>query len=122
MKRVVNHFHAFLYYEKNVQYSQGHCYQLKALAAKYSQLEGHSVERMYHQQRCFDGSLNKTILKPLLTAAVGHKTILKPHLAAAANTYTSEFPNVKFHVAALKRYQRKQSDIGDSNPVPASGL
>ena len=101
MKRVVNHFHAFLYYEKNVQYSQGHCYQLKALAAKYSQLERHSVERMYHQQRCFDGSLNKTILKPLLTAAVGHKTILKPSFAAAINTYTLNFPDVKFRIAWL---------------------
>ena len=35
-------------------------------------LEGHSVERMYLRQRCFDGSVNKTILKPRLAAAAGH--------------------------------------------------
>jgi len=29
---------------------------------------------------------------------------------AAANTYTSDFPDVKFSVAALIRYLRKQSD------------
>ena len=32
-----------------------------------------------------------------------NKTILKPRIAAAANTYTSDFPNVKFRVAALIR-------------------
>jgi len=34
-------------------------------------LEGHSVERMYLRQRCSDGSVNKTILKPCLAAAMG---------------------------------------------------
>ena len=49
-----------------------------------------------------------------LTGSV-NKTIVKPRLAAAANTYTSDFPDVKFRVAA--RYHS-----GESNPVPASGL
>ena len=40
-----------------------------------TKLEGHSVERMYLQQRCFDGSVNKTIVKPRVAAAVGRKTI-----------------------------------------------
>ena len=65
--------------------------------------------------RQLTGSVNKTIVKPLVAAAVGRKTILKPRVAAAANTYTSDFPDVKFSVAALKRYRRK-------HPVPASGL
>ena len=34
-------------------------------------LEGHSVERMYLRQRCSDGSVNKSIYKPRLTAAAG---------------------------------------------------
>jgi len=33
------------------------------------QLEGHSVERIYLQQRCSDGSVNKTIFKPRLAVA-----------------------------------------------------
>ena len=37
--------------------------------------EGHSVERMYLRQRCSDGSVNKTILKPRLTAAAGRQYI-----------------------------------------------
>ena len=37
-----------------------------------------------------------------LTASV-NETILKPRLAAVANTYTSYFPNVKFHIAVLVR-------------------
>jgi len=41
--------------------------------------------------------------------------MLKPRFAAAANTYTSDFPDVKFRIIALKR------NIGESNPVPASG-
>jgi len=44
-------------------------------------------------------SVNETIVKPHVAAAVGRKTILKPHLAAATNTYTSDFPDVKFRVA-----------------------
>ena len=46
-------------------------------------LEGHSVEHTYLRQRAFDGSVNKTILKP--------------QLAVAAR---QDFPDVKFHLAA----------------------
>ena len=56
---------------------------------KLPEVEGHSVERTYLRQRCFDGSMNKTIVKPCIAAAV--------------NTYTSDFPDVKFRVAALIR-------------------
>ena len=66
----------------------------------YCQLEGHTVERMYLRR---------------LTGSVS-KTIVKPRVAAAANTYTSDFPDVKFRVPALLY------DNGESNPVPASGL
>jgi len=52
------------------------------------------------------------MLKPRLAATVGRKTNLKPRLAAAAITYTSDFPDVKFHVAALKRYRRKRFGSG----------
>ena len=57
-----------------------------------TKLEGHSdlagsVERMYLRRRCFDGSLNNTIVKP--------------RVAAAANAYTSDFTDVKFCVAAI---------------------
>ena len=82
----------------------------------FIKLEGHLVECMYLWQgaptRCFDGSLNKTIVKPRVAAAVGRKTVLKPRLAAAANTYTSDFPDVKFRVAAIIRQRRKQSSSG----------
>jgi len=48
-----------------------------------------------------------------LTGSV-NKTILKPCLTAAANTYTymSDFPDVKLRVAALIQYWRKQSGSG----------
>jgi len=36
--------------------------------------------------RQLTGSVNKTIVKPLVAAAVGRKTILKPRVAAVANT------------------------------------
>ena len=49
-------------------------------------LEGHLVECMFW----------------LLTDSA-NKTIVKPHVAAAANTYTSDFPDVKFRVPALIR-------------------
>jgi len=55
---------------------------------------------MYLRQRCSDGSVNKIILKPRLA------------VAAAANTYTCDFSDVKFRVAALIRYRRKQSGAG----------
>ena len=53
--------------------------------------------------RQLTGSVNKTIVKPRVAAPVGSKSILKPRLAAATNTYTSDFPDVKFRVAALIR-------------------
>ena len=55
---------------------------------------------MYLQQRCFDGSVNKTIFK---------KASLQQWVA---NTYTWDFPYVKFRIAALIRYWRKQSGSG----------
>jgi len=60
-------------------------------------LEGHSVERIYLQQRCSDGSVNKTILKPRLALPARRQW---------------DFPDVKFGKAALIRYQRKQSGSG----------
>ena len=51
--------------------------------------------------------------------------MLKALLAAAANrpTYTSDFPDVKFRVAALKWYRRKQSGSGiRTNPDRAQKL
>jgi len=50
--------------------------------------------------RRLTGSVNKIMLKALLGAA------------ADRPTYTSDFPDVKFRVAALKRYRRKQSSSG----------
>jgi len=58
------------------------------------ELEGHSVERMY--------GLPPTKVFRLLTASV-NKTIVKLRVAAATDTYTSDFPYVKFHVPALTR-------------------
>jgi len=79
--------------------------------------EGHSVERIYLQQRSSGGSVNKTILKPWLA------------LRCAANTYTWDFPNIKFRIAvqlagSLGKAAKFRSlyDIKESNPVPASGL
>jgi len=43
------------------------------------------------------------MLKPCLAAAVGRKTILKPQLAAAANTYMSDFPDVKFRITISEK-------------------
>jgi len=65
-----------------------------------NELEGHSVERMYLQQRCFDGSVNKTIFKKVSPQQW------------VANTYTWDFPYVKFRIAALIRYWRKQYGSG----------
>jgi len=50
------------------------------------ELEGHSVERIYLQQKSSDGSVNKTILKPRLALAARRQW---------------DFPDVKFRVAAL---------------------
>jgi len=50
--------------------------------------------------RRLTGSVNETIVKPRVAAAMGHKTILKPHLAAATNTYTSQhFIQIHAHVS-----------------------
>jgi len=45
-----------------------------------------------------------------------NKAIVKLRVAAAANTYTSDFPDVKFRVPALIRYS------GESNPDRAQKL
>jgi len=50
--------------------------------------------------RRLTASVNETIVKTH-RCSEGHTTILKPRLAAATNTYTSDFPDVKFRVAAL---------------------
>jgi len=52
-------------------------------------LEGHSHVPPTKVIRRLTGSVNKTIVKP--------------RVAAAANTYTSDFPDVKFRVPALIR-------------------
>jgi len=57
----------------------------------------HLVERMYLRQKSFDGSVNKTILKPRLDLAARHQW---------------DFPDVKLCVAALIRYRRTQSGSG----------
>jgi len=53
--------------------------------------------------RWLTASVNETVVKPRVAAAVGRRTILKPRLATAINTYrpTSDFPDVKFRVAWL---------------------
>ena len=57
-------------------------------------LEGHSVERMYLRQSCSDGSVNARV-------------------AATTGGQYVHFPDViKFRVAALIRYRRKQSGFG----------
>jgi len=53
--------------------------------------------------RRLTASMNETIIKPCVAAAVGCKIILKPRLAAATDTYTSDFFDVKFRVAWLIR-------------------
>ena len=67
------------------------------------ELEGHTVDRMYLRQRCFDGRVNKTILKPRAAAVAGRVNTHRP---------TWDFPDVKFGVPALIRYRRKQSGSG----------
>ena len=46
---------------------------LKVSLEKNVQLEGYLVERIYLRQMCFNGSVNKTILKPRVTAAAGRQ-------------------------------------------------
>jgi len=53
---------------------------------------------MYLRQRCFDGSVNKTILKPRLAAVAGCQYV-----------YGGFSERKKFCIAALIRYWRKQS-------------
>ena len=66
-------------------------------------LEWHSVERIYLRQRCSDVAVNKTILKPRFARAL-----------ATAGFFRRKIPrSCKF---------RSQCDIGERNPVPASGL
>jgi len=65
--------------------------------------------------RRLTASVNETIVKPRVTAAVGRKTILKPRLAAATYTNTSDFPRCKIP-HSMAYYS------GESNPVLASGL
>ena len=80
-------------------------------------LEGHSVERIYLRQRSSDGSVNKTILKPRLA------------LAARRQLVYVGFSRHKIRIAmqlagSLGKAAKFCSlyDIGESNPVPASGL
>ena len=69
----------------------------KEIAKLQKKLEMHSVERMYLQQRCSDGS---RWIKPFKTTRQWWMT----------NTYTWDFPDViKCRVAALIRYRRKRS-------------
>jgi len=94
------------------------CLPLLCLAAAHRGgphiTEGHSVERMYLRQRCFDGSLTGSV----------NKTIVKPCVAAAANTYTWDFPNVKFRVRALYTIAKKAIRFRhpDYNPDRAQKL
>jgi len=82
------------------------------------QLEGHSVERIYLWQRSSEGSVNKTILKPRLA------------LAARCQYVYVGFSRRKILRSSTARWQpigkaakfRSLYDIGESNPVPASGL
>ena len=80
-------------------------------------VEGHSVERVYLRQMSSDGSVNKTTLKPRLAVAAHHQHVYE------------DFHDVKFRIAAqltgsLGKAAKFCSpyDIGESSPVPASGL
>ena len=77
----------------------------------------HSVERIYLRQRFSDGSVNKSILKPRLA------------LAARRQYIYVEFSRRKIPRSSTARWQPRQAakfrslyDIGESNPVQASGL
>jgi len=84
-------------------------------------LEGHSVERIYLRQRSSDDSVNKTILK------------LRLALAARSQYLYVGFSRRKITRSSAARWHHRQGcktsakfrslyDIGESNPVPASGL
>jgi len=53
--------------------------------------------------RRLTSSVNETIVKSRVAAAVGRKTSLNPRFAVETNAYTSDFPDVKFCVAWLIR-------------------
>ena len=91
-----------LYYTTNVHAQYNRRTQKQKLKKnKKIRPEGHSVERMYLRQRLSDASVNKTILKPRLAP----KTTPPIRVRGI-------FPDIKFHVAALIRYLRKQSGSG----------
>jgi len=74
--------------------------------------------------RRLTASVNITIVKPCVDAAVGRKTILKPRLAAAANTYTSDcfrrkIPRSSSYTIAEKAIRFKRPDY---NPDRAQKL
>ena len=74
--------------------------------------------------RRLTASVNETIVKPRVAAAVGHKTVLKPRIAATANMYTSDFPDLKFRVPALFTIAEKAIRFRhpDYNPDQAQKL
>jgi len=75
-------------------------------------LEGHFVERMYLRQKCFAGSVNKTILKPRLTVAAGHQYVyvgFSRHKIPRSRTYTISEKAIRFRHP-------------DYNPDPAQKL
>jgi len=63
---------------------------------------------MYLRQRCFDGPVNKTIVKPRIFAAVDRKIILKPCLATVANTYTISEKAIRFRQPDYYPYQAQK--------------
>jgi len=83
---------------KGQSLTDGRC--LLVLFISNCQLEGHSVERMYLRQWCSDGSVNKTIWKPRFAAAASRQYVCVG------------FSCVKFHLAVLIQYRRKQSGSG----------
>ena len=65
-----NHLIALaLYICAHIRVNQNLCWRKETQVSNKHKLERHSVECMYLRQRCFDGSVNKTILKPRLALA-----------------------------------------------------
>ena len=67
--------------------------------ALQGKLEGHSVERMYLWQRCFDSSVNKTIVKPRLAAAAGQQYVYvgcSRHKIPRSRAYTISEKAIQF--------------------------
>jgi len=77
-----------------------------------AKLEGHSVERMYLRQRCFDGSVKKTIVKPRVATAAGRKNILKPRLVTSSMSRHLSTRNIssKSVHAFLSNLANRQTD------------